>query len=106
VPLEDLVEEVRVELPEDSLVNLRMVKVMNFNWHRFEVWLVCFLLRKATSLHKLLLVSPDVAPLHVPGVQVADLLLLNEALVSGRVIVSRSDYPTAQPFHSEVVIEV
>ncbi|RLM54274.1 hypothetical protein C2845_PM10G19420 [Panicum miliaceum] len=39
VPLEDLVEEVRVEQPEDGLVNLRMVKVMNFNWRRFEVQL-------------------------------------------------------------------
>jgi hypothetical protein len=81
VPLEDLVEEVRVQLPEDGgLIKLRMVKVMNFNWRRFEVQLVSFLLRKATSLHKVLLVSPNVLPLHVPGVQEADLFLLKEAL--------------------------
>ncbi|CAL5041237.1 unnamed protein product [Urochloa decumbens] len=72
VPLEDLVEDVRVVLPEDVLANLRMVKVMNFNWRRFEVQLVSLLLRKATSLHKMLLVSPNLAPLHVPGVREAD----------------------------------
>ncbi|PVH47333.1 hypothetical protein PAHAL_4G038800 [Panicum hallii] len=95
VPLEDLVEEVRVEQPEDGLVNLRMVKVMNFNWRRFEVQLVSHLLRKARSLHKLLLVSPNVTPLHVP-----------EALASGHIIVSKSDDPATQPFHSEVFIKV
>jgi hypothetical protein len=105
VPLEDTVE-VQVALPEDVFVNLRMVKVMNFNWRRFEVQLVSLLLRKATSLHKMLLVSPIVDPLHVPGVQEADLSLLEEALASGRIIVSESDDPATQPFHSEVFIKV
>lgn len=97
MPLRDLVEEVSVELPGDSLVKLGMVKVMNFNWRRFEVQLVSLLLRKATSLNKLLLVSPNVAPLQVPGVQ-EDNLLLKETLASGRIIVSESDDPAIQPF--------
>ncbi|CAL5040113.1 unnamed protein product [Urochloa decumbens] len=106
VPLEDLVEDVRVVLPEDVLANLRMVKVMNFNWRRFEVQLVSLLLKKATSLHKMLLVSPNLAPLHVPGVREADLFLLIEALTSGHIMVSNSDDPATQPFHSEVFIKV
>lgn len=105
MPLRDLVEEVSIELPGDSLVKLGMVKVINFNWKRFEVQLVSLLLRKATSLNKLLLVSPNVAPLHVPGVQEDALLLLKEALASGRIIVSESDDPAIQPFHPEVFIE-
>lgn len=105
VPLRDLVEEVSVELPGDNLVNLGMVKVMNFNWRRFEVQLVSLLLRKATSLNKLLLVSPNVAPLQVPGVQEDNLLLLKETLASGRIIVSEFDDPAIQPFHPEVFIE-
>ncbi|CAL5040115.1 unnamed protein product [Urochloa decumbens] len=79
VPLEDLVEEAQVLPPEDVLANLRMVKVMNFNWRRFE---------------------------HVPDVQEADLFLLKEALACGRIIVSKSDDPATQPFHSEVFIKV
>ncbi|CAL5041235.1 unnamed protein product [Urochloa decumbens] len=106
VPLEDLVEEAQVLPPEDVLANLRMVKVMNFNRRRFEVMLVSLLLRKATSLHKLLLVSPNVNPQHVPDVQEADLFLLKEALACGRIIVSKSDDPATQSFHSEVFIKV
>ncbi|CAN6200729.1 unnamed protein product [Urochloa humidicola] len=106
VPLEDLVGEPQVLPPEDVLAKLRMVKVMNFNWRLFEVQLVSLLLRKATSLHKLLLVSPNVNPQYVPGVQEADLLLLKEALASGRIIVSKSDDPATQPFHSEVFIKI
>jgi len=105
VPLRDLAEEVSVELQWDGLVKLNMVKVMNFNWRRFEVELVSLLLRKATSLHKLLLVSPNVDPPRVPGVQEADLLLLKEALASGRIIVSESDDPAIQPIHPRVFIE-
>ncbi|KAL6603622.1 hypothetical protein ACP70R_043983 [Stipagrostis hirtigluma subsp. patula] len=104
VPLVALLEEVGVEPPEDGLHNLRVVKVMNFNWRRFEAQLVSFLLRKASSLHKLLLVSPNVTPLHVPGVQEADLLLIEEALANGRVILSDSDDAAIQSFHSEVFI--
>jgi hypothetical protein len=107
--LEDLVEEVRVQLPEDGgLIKLRMVKVMNFNWRRFEVQLVSFLLRKATSLHKVLLVSPNVLPLHVPGVQEAD-LFSSQRSFSQRATTAyacESDDPATQPFHSDVFINV
>jgi hypothetical protein len=44
--------------------------------------------------------------LHVPGVQEADIFLLEEALASGRIIVSEFDDPATQPFHSEVFINV
>ncbi|TVU08596.1 hypothetical protein EJB05_42005 [Eragrostis curvula] len=101
-PLEDLLEEVGAEPSGEGLGNLRMVKVMNFNWRCFEVQLVSSLLRKASFLHKLLLVSPNVAPLIVPGVQEADLLLLKEALDNGDIIISKSDYAADQPFHSEI----
>lgn len=95
---------------EVGLDNLKIVKVVNFNWRRTEVQLVNFLLRKATSLHKLLLVfvslSPSVALLDMPGVHEADQLLFKEALASGKIIVSESDAAATQPYHSEVFIEV
>jgi hypothetical protein len=105
VPTENLFE-VGVEPPEDGLDNLRMVKVMNFNWRRFEVQLVSFLLRKASSLHKLQIVSPNVAPLNVPGVPEEELLVIKDALDSGRIMLSGSDDPATRPFHSEVFIDV
>ncbi|KAL6610063.1 hypothetical protein ACP70R_040032 [Stipagrostis hirtigluma subsp. patula] len=105
-PLEDLHEELGVQPLENGLRNLRMAKVMNFNWRRFEVQLVTLLLRKASSLHKLLLVSPNVTPQHVPGVPDADLLLLKEALACGLIILSECDDAATQPFHSEVFIQV
>ncbi|KAL6873731.1 hypothetical protein ACP4OV_013813 [Aristida adscensionis] len=101
VPLVDLLEGVGAAPPEKGLHNLRTVKVMNFNWHRFEVQLVSFLLRKASSLDKLLLVSPNVTPQHVPGVPEADLLLIEEALAGGHIVLSESDDAAIQPFHSE-----
>jgi hypothetical protein len=105
-PMEDLLDEVREEPPVDGLDNLMAVKIMNFSWRRFEVQLVCFLLRTASSLHKLLLVSSHVAPLNVPGIQQADLLLLQEALANGKIILRESDAGAIQPFHSEVFLEV
>jgi hypothetical protein len=104
--MEDLLDEVREEPPVDGLDNLMTVKIMNFSWRRFEVQLVCFLLRTASSLHKLLLVSSHVAPLNVPGIQQADLLLLQEALANGKIILRESDAGAIQPFHSEVFLEV
>ncbi|KAL6603617.1 hypothetical protein ACP70R_043978 [Stipagrostis hirtigluma subsp. patula] len=105
-PKESSLDEVGEESPEHGLDNLKMVKVMNFNWRRFEVQLVSFLFRKCSSVHKLLLVSPNVAPLYVPGIHEADVLLLQEALANGKIILSESDDPTTQPFHSEVFLEV
>jgi len=95
--------EVREEPPEDDLYNLLMVKVMNFNWRCSEVQLVSFLLRKASSLRKLLIVSPNVTPPDLPCVE-ADLLILKEALANGKIILSESDDITTQPYHSEVFI--
>ncbi|KAL6873832.1 hypothetical protein ACP4OV_013914 [Aristida adscensionis] len=48
-PEESKLDEVGEESPDDSLDNLKMVRVMNFNGRRFEVPLVNFLLRKAAS---------------------------------------------------------
>ncbi|KAL6640887.1 hypothetical protein ACP70R_019068 [Stipagrostis hirtigluma subsp. patula] len=95
-----------VEPPENGLDNLRTVKVMNFNWRRFEVQLVSFLLRKASSLHKLLLVSPSITLQHVPGVPEADFLVIEEALASCHIILSESDDAATEPFHSEVFSKV
>ncbi|TVU38266.1 hypothetical protein EJB05_11625 [Eragrostis curvula] len=105
-PMEATLDEVGEEPTEVALDNLKIVKVMNFNWRHIEVQLVSFLLRKATSLHKLLLVSPNVSPLNAAGVQEADLLLLKEALDNGKIMLSESDDAATQPYHSEVFIEV
>ncbi|OQU76919.1 putative FBD-associated F-box protein At1g61330 isoform X1 [Sorghum bicolor] len=101
-PMECSTDEVREEPPENGLDNLVIVKVMNFNWHRTEVELVSFLLRKASSLRKLLIVSPNIAPLDLPGVQEADLVLFKEALTNGKIILSESDDAATQPYHFEV----
>jgi hypothetical protein len=85
------------EPPEDGLVKLAMVKVTNFNWCSAEVHLVNFLLRKAKSLQKLLIVSPKVIPPDVPGVQEAELLFLKEALANGKIMLSRFEDPATHP---------
>ncbi|KAL6873811.1 hypothetical protein ACP4OV_013893 [Aristida adscensionis] len=104
-PKEGSHNEVGEEPPEDCLDNVKIVKVMNFNWHRVEVELVSFLLRKASSLQKLLIVSSKAAPLDMPGVQRADLLLIYESLTNGKVILSESDDEATQPYHHQVVLE-
>jgi hypothetical protein len=106
VPIDASHDEVGEEPPEDGLDNLKIVKIMDFNWRRIEVLLVSFLLRKASSLHKLLIVSPNVAPLDMPGVPEADQLLLKEAISNGKIVLSESDDAATQPYHSEVFIEV
>ncbi|KAL6603625.1 hypothetical protein ACP70R_043986 [Stipagrostis hirtigluma subsp. patula] len=104
-PVEGSHDEVGEEPMEAGLDNLKIVKFMNFNWRRTEVQLVNFLLKKASSLHKLLLVSPNVAPQDMLGVQKADLLLLEEALANGKIMLSESDDAATQPYHSEVFIK-
>ena len=99
--MEGSTDEVTEEPPEDGLDNLLMVKFMNFNWCRVEVQLVSFLLRKASSLHKLLIVSPHVTSLDLPDVQEANLLLVKEALANGKIMLSKSDDAATQPYHSE-----
>lgn len=68
------IDEVREEPPEDDLDNLLMVNVINFNWRRSEVQLVSFLLRKASSLRKMLIVSPNFTPPDLLPCVEADLL--------------------------------
>jgi hypothetical protein len=99
--MEGSTDEVTEEPPEDGLDNLLMVKFMNFNWCRAGVQLVSFLLRKASSLHKLLIVSSRVTPLDLPDVQEANLLLVKEALANGKIMLSKSDDAATQPYHSE-----
>ena len=91
--------KVMEEPPEDGLDNLVMVKVMNFNWCPSEVQLVSFLLRKARSLRKLLIVSRNVTPVDLPGTPEADHSLLKEALVNGKIMLTKSDYAATQPYH-------
>ncbi|XP_037462622.1 uncharacterized protein LOC119334058 [Triticum dicoccoides] len=100
--LVDSFDYVGLEPPPDVLENLKVVKITNFSWNRYELQLVLFLLRKASSLHKLVLITPSLEPLHVPGIQKADLLFLAEAVANGKVILSGSDDAATQPFHSDV----
>lgn len=109
IPIEPLVDSfnhVGVEPPEDVLENLKVVKITNFNWNRIELQLVCFLLRKASSLHKLLLVTPSLVPLDVTGIQKEDLLFVGEAVTNGKIILSELDDAATQPFHSDVFGEI
>ncbi|CAN6206880.1 unnamed protein product [Urochloa humidicola] len=101
----DVVPELE-EPPEVGLDNLVTIKVTNFNWCCTEVQLVSFFLRKAKSMQKLLIVSPNITPVDVPGVQEADLLFLKEALANGKIMLSESDDAATQPYHSEAFIEV
>lgn len=105
-PLVDSSNYVGVEPPEDVLENLKVVKITNFNWNRIEVQLVSFLLRKASSLHKLVLVTPSLVPLDVIGIQKEDLLLVGEAVANGKIILSKLDDAATKPFHSDVFAEV
>ena len=105
-PKEGSHDGVGEEPPEDCLDNVKIVKIANFNWHRTEVELVSFLLRKASSLQKLLLVFSKAAQLDMPGVHGADLLLIHEALTNGKIMLSESDDVATQPYHYEVFLEV
>jgi hypothetical protein len=98
--MEGSIEDVRDEPPEDGLDNLVTVKVVNFYWRSAEVQLLSYVLRKATSLRKLLIVSPSVTPPDLPSVQ-ADLLLIKEALANGKIMLSESDAAAPQPYHPE-----
>ncbi|CAO2161975.1 unnamed protein product [Urochloa humidicola] len=101
-PMEGSIDEVWEEPPVGGLNNLAVAKVINFDWRCAEVQLVSFLSRKAKSLHKLLIVSPNVTSLDVPGVQEADLSFLKDTLANGRIILSEFDDTATQPYHSEV----
>ncbi|XBI13943.1 hypothetical protein VPH35_140602 [Triticum aestivum] len=100
--LVDSFDYVGLEPPPDVLENLKVVKITNFSWNRYELQLVFFLLRKTSSLHKLVLITSSLEPLHVPGIQKADLLFLAQAVANGKVILSGSDDAATPPFHSDV----
>ncbi|KAL6603627.1 hypothetical protein ACP70R_043988 [Stipagrostis hirtigluma subsp. patula] len=104
-PREDPHDEVREEPPKDALGSLKIVKVMYFNWRSTEIKLVRFLFSKASSLHKLLLVSHKV-PLSMSSVDDADLLLLKEAMISGKVMLSEFDAAATKPYHSWGFFEI
>ena len=59
-------------------------------------------MRKASSLWKLLIVSPNVTPLDLPGVPEADVLLLIEPLASGKIVFREFDDGATELYHSEV----
>jgi hypothetical protein len=101
--MEGCIDQVREEPPEDGLHNLVMVKVMNFNWIPTEVQLVSFLLRKASSLRKLLIVSHNVTPVDSPGAPEAGISLLKEALVNGKIMLTTSDNAATQPYHEAYI---
>ena len=101
--------EVVEEQPEVRLEKLKMVKCVNFNWHRphrTDVQLVSFLLRKATSLQEVLLVSSNINMLDMSSVQEADRLLLTEVRDNDKVILREFDDGATRPYHSEVFIKV
>jgi hypothetical protein len=102
--MEGSVDQVWEEPPEDGLDNLVMVKVMDFNWNPAEVQLVSFLLRKARSLRKLLIVSRNVTPVDLPDAPEADLSLLKEALVNGKIMFTESDNAATQPYHDAFIM--
>jgi hypothetical protein len=52
-----------------------------------------------------LIVSTNVTPLDLLGVQEVDLLLLKEALANGKIMLSESDDAVIQPYHSEAFIK-
>lgn len=105
-PTEASLDEVGEEPLNTGFDNLRIVKLMNFSWCCTEVRLVSFLLRKATSLHKLLIVSHNITPLDMPGVHEEDLLLLKEALADGKIMLMKVDDDATQPYHYEVFIKL
>ncbi|KAJ1260474.1 hypothetical protein BS78_10G235400 [Paspalum vaginatum] len=100
-PLEGSIDEAREEPPENGLDNLLMVKFVGFNWHHTAVQLVSFLLRKARSLRKLLLVS---AARDLLALEIAQHTVLREARADGKLLLRRFDDAAApQPYHSEVL---
>jgi hypothetical protein len=54
---------------------------------------------------KLLIVSPNVTLLDLPGVQEADLLLMKEALANGKIMLSEFDNVVIQQYYSEAFIK-
>ncbi|KAG8069804.1 hypothetical protein GUJ93_ZPchr0006g46095 [Zizania palustris] len=102
------------EPPEGGLDNLRLVKMTNFKGYRNEMRLVDFVLRKASSLNKLVLIDPkEVHPQGLrkhsetlPHFLKTDLLLVERASPSAQIIFDESVSPQIQPLHSEVFVRI
>lgn len=104
--MENFFDEVKEVPPEDGLESLTLMKIMNFSWDRIEVQLVSFLLRRASSLHTLLVVSPKGSPLKRPRFAVEDLLIRERASANAQIILRASDDAATKPFHSEDFAEL
>ncbi|PWZ16421.1 F-box/LRR-repeat protein [Zea mays] len=107
VPVKGPIDEVMEEPSQDGygFDNLVMVKVMNFNWRPTEVQLLGFLLRRASPLCELLIVSNNAMPLNLSGVPDEDLTLLLDGIDNGKITVRKSDDAEIQPCHSEDFIK-
>lgn len=102
------------EPPKGGLENLWLVKMTNFKGHRNEMQLVDFLLRKASSLKKLLLVAPKedhprgsrkIQPDVLPSFpKKTEILLLERASADVQIVFSEPNDPEIQPLHSEVFV--
>ncbi|KAL6603620.1 hypothetical protein ACP70R_043981 [Stipagrostis hirtigluma subsp. patula] len=141
--IRSLYDKVAEEPPQDGLDKLTLVKITGFYWCCSDVELVVFLLKKASSLQKIILdpviiqtflyrirkraltetwtpsrtptwsrrgkveITPlNEPPLNVPGVEAAELLLLKEAVITGKIVLEdrESDDVATQPFHSEILL--
>ncbi|XBI04848.1 hypothetical protein VPH35_133083 [Triticum aestivum] len=101
-------ERLFVQPPPDVMENLEIVKIMNFSWNHFELQLFDFV-ENLYALHygtEGVLITPSLEPLHVPGIQKADLLFLAEAVANGKVSLSGSDDAATQSFHSDVSADI
>ncbi|CAN6215841.1 unnamed protein product [Urochloa humidicola] len=108
VPEDEQSEE---DVPLYGLNNLILAKLMKFKGHYFEMRLVSFLLRRATSLQKLLLVPPvgvenymealGEEPLDTSGF-LETILDFEKASPDAQIVLSESDPAAIQPVHSEV----
>uniref|UniRef100_A0A0D9UYV4 F-box domain-containing protein n=1 Tax=Leersia perrieri TaxID=77586 RepID=A0A0D9UYV4_9ORYZ len=103
---EDFFDNQQEELPNDGLDNLEVAKIKNFNWRRYDLQLLVFLLRKTSSVPRLLIVSPRNLRFEDLGLQQADLSLIQAALNRGQLILETSDNDAVcRPFHSTIYKE-
>ena len=110
VPEDEQSEE---DVPLYGLNNLILVKLMKFKGHYFEMRLVSFLLRRATVLQKLLLVSPPVGMgnyMEAFGEEPLDtscfletILNFEKASPDAQIVLGDSDTAAIQPVHSDVL---
>ncbi|TVU08587.1 hypothetical protein EJB05_41996, partial [Eragrostis curvula] len=109
VPEEEQPEE---GLLEYGLTNLVLAKMVKFKGHYFEMRLASFLLRKATALEKLLLVTSQRQGNHMEELRndqmdtscALETILssLKRASPNAQIVVSDSDSAAIQPMHSDV----